>query len=297
MNIDDTTNPVDGGDTSSDDDTATTETEVETEDTEQELDEDGNPIEPEEPAEEEEEIDLDDDLKLKLPKSQAEKLRQAALRQADYTRKTQELAEARKAFEAERQTYQQAGADEMNARAQLVNIDSQIARYQQVDWNAWFDADPFEAQKASHHLNALKDAKAQTQGYVAQLSEQRTIQQQQETAKRLEEGAAELAKAIPEWSPAHAAKLVEAGQKHFGFSKEDLDGIIDPKLVLALDAAVKWFEHQAKQKTAKTVQKQQEIVPAAKASSKGVAPKTTLRDDLSAEEWMRRRNAQLAKRA
>jgi hypothetical protein len=124
------------------------------------LDEYGNAIEAEE---EEEEIDLDDDLKLKLPKSQAEKLRLAAMRQADYTRKTQELAEARKAFEAERQSIGQADEQEFNARAAITVLDRQLAQFANVNWNQWQETDPFEAQKAFMQFQQLKDARTNSQ--------------------------------------------------------------------------------------------------------------------------------------
>src|SRR6478735_5451895 len=126
----DTTNLVDGGDTS-DADTADLETGVDAEgqqtDAEPQYDEDGNVIEPDE----DEEVELDD-LKLKVPKDQAQKVREAMLRQADYTRKTQEVAEERKALQAERQSMHQIGQAEFQAAAQLQNLDGQLAQYQRI---------------------------------------------------------------------------------------------------------------------------------------------------------------------
>ena len=53
------------------------------------------------PPEEEEELDIDGNP-LKVPKSLAEKLRARMMMQADYTQKTQTLAEQRKVLEAHR---------------------------------------------------------------------------------------------------------------------------------------------------------------------------------------------------
>lgn len=259
---------------------------------EQLLDDEGNPIEDQAETEEEEFEEIErDGKKAKVPAW----LKPELMMQADYTRKTQELAEVRKAVEAERTAFQQASQQEITAQGNLVAIDSQLAQYSKVDWNAFHDSDPFEAQKAFTQYQLLRDARTQTETHLGRLQQERTVNEQRAAAKRLEEGAAEIAKAIPEWSPTHAAKLVEAGQKHFGFSKGDLDGIDDPKLVIALNAAVKWFEHEAQTKKAKSIVKAQEVTPAAKVG-RSSAPPTGLDDRLSNDEWQRRREAQLRKR-
>jgi hypothetical protein len=242
------------------------------------------------PTEEElEEIERDG-KKAKIPSW----LKPELMMQADYTRKTQELAEARRAFEAERGNAQQAGEAELSAHANLTLIDRQIGQYSKVDWNAWHDSDPFEAQKAFAQFQLLKDARTQTLGYLGSIRQERTIREQQETAKRLEEGAAELARDIKDWSPQTAAKLMDFGQSHYGFSREDLDGIDDPRLVKVLHAACQWEEHQQKQRRAQSHAAAQTARPAAKVG--GASPKPGLDDRLSAEEWLRRRNEQLRKR-
>ena len=281
-----TTNPAEG---------ETPEAEVENEvqeQPEQLLDDEGNPIEDQAETEEEEFEEIErDGKKAKVPAW----LKPELMMQADYTRKTQELAEVRKAIEAERAAFQQASEQEISARGNLVAIDHQLAQYAKVDWNAFHDSDPFEAQKAFTQYQLLRDARTQTDQHLRHLQQERTVNEQREAAKRLEQGAAEIAKAIPEWSPTYAAKLVESAQKHIGFTKEELDGIDDPKHVITLAAAVKWYEHEAQTKKAKSIVKAQEVQPAAKVG-RSSAPPTGLDDRLSADEWLRRRNAQLLKR-
>jgi hypothetical protein len=222
-------------------------------------------------------------------------LKPELMMQADYTRKTQELAEARRNLESERTNVQQASQEELSAHANLALIDRQIGQYSKVDWNSWHDSDPFEAQKAFAQFQLLKDARAQTLGYLGSVRQERTIKEQQETAKRLEEGAAELARDIKDWSPTTAAKLLDFGQARYGFSREDLDGIDDPRLVKVLHAAFQWEEHQKQQRRAQSHVAAQTSRPAAKIG--GAAPKPGLDDRLSAEEWLRRRNEQLRKRS
>lgn len=222
-------------------------------------------------------------------------LKPELMMQADYTRKTQELADARRTFEAEREAVQQAGQAELSAHANLMMIDRQMEQYSKVDWNAWHDSDPFAAQKAFAQFQLLKDARAQTLGTLGSLRQQRTLKEQQDTAKRIEEGAAELARDIKDWSPDTAAKLLDFGQRHYGFSREDLDGIEDPRLVKVLHAAFQWEEHQARARRAQSLAAAQTTRPAEKVG--GAAPKSGLDDGLSAEEWLRRRNEQLRKRS
>lgn len=282
-----------------------------------EYDDDGNPIEAE-IEEDEEEIDLDD-LKLKVPKSAAEKLKElkeGALRQADYTRKTQELAEQRKSFEAQRQAQQQMDAVETMARGDLANTNAQINQYEQFDWAAAranaqaIDSENFDRaqmdQLDAHWQNyqLLKSRQQKIGQLLAIKAQERQSREQQSqkqldaaVAKLLDEGTPELKKAIPDWSRAKAATLTESMVKHYGIPRDEFDGIDDPKLYMVMADATAWREHQAKQKKAKTLEKQQEITPAARVGSKGSVPPGKLDDRLSAEEWVKRREEQVRKRA
>ena len=97
----------------------------------QQFDDDGNPIEDQAaPEDDREEVDFEG-----RKYTVARALKDALLRQADYTRKTQELADGRKAFEAERATFQQASQAEIAARAQVVAIDQSLSQYRNVDWD------------------------------------------------------------------------------------------------------------------------------------------------------------------
>jgi hypothetical protein len=283
---------------------------------EPEVDEDGNPIEEEE--EEEEEIDLDDDLKLKVPKTAAQKLKElkeGALRQADYTRKTQELAESRKAFEAERQAVQQMDTIELMARGDLTNVNAQIAQYEQYDWQSArahaqaidsenFDRAQMDQLDAHWQQYQLLKSRQQKIGQLLGLKAQERQSRQQQSlkaheatvAKLLDEGTPELKKAIPDWNRTKAATLTESMVKHFGIPREEFDGIDDPRLYLVMHAAVEAMEARTKTKKAQAIQKQQEVVPAAKATgNRNPIPPGKLDDRLSTDEWIKRRNEQVRK--
>lgn len=282
MENDDATNPVDGIEPD-----AGVETDVQDE---PQLDDDGNPIEDQADEDDYEEIERDG-KKVKVPSW----LKPELMMHADYTRKTQEVAEARKAFEAERQAATQADEQELTARANISLIDRQLAQFAQVNWNQFNDADPFEAQKAFQQYQLLKDAKGNAETFLTQAQAQRLERQTQETAKLVQEGAAVLARDIPGWSPDLSAKLQDFGSRNYGLSRDDFDNIVDPRAVKLLHAAYQWDQLEAKNKKAQAIQKQQGVTPAATVGRASAPPKG-LDDRLSADEWMRRRNEQLRKR-
>jgi Asp-tRNA(Asn)/Glu-tRNA(Gln) amidotransferase A subunit family amidase len=290
MELEETTNLVEGGDTSELDTGTPAEVENEAEVNEPQLDEDGNPIESEPVDDDSEEVERDG-VKYKVPKALTKEL----MMHADYTRKTQEVAEQRKALEAERQTIHQASNDEINARARIVAIDERLAAYSKVDWAAWNDTDPFEAQKGFMEFQQLKDARGQAVGIAGQLAQQRTLAAQQETAKRIEEGRAVLQRDISGWNDELAAALLDTGIKQYGFDRGEIESFEDPRMVKVLHDAHQFHILKAKQQKAQKHVQAQQVTPAAKAS--GATPKQGLDDRLSIEEWQRRRNEQVRKRA
>lgn len=263
--------------------------EVEQQD-EQQFDDDGNPIE-----DDDEEIELDD-LKLKVPKTEAQKVREALLRQADYTRKTQELAEGRKAFDQERQTFQQSSQEELAAAAQAMNIAQQLSAYQRMteaDWQQWQYDDPDGAQAGFRQFTLLKDQHGQALGQLNHLRAQRVSAAQQEAAKRIEQTKATLAKDIPGWNDAVEAQVRDYGIKEFGFTADEMaDMKIDPRIAKAFHRLHTLEAAEAKRKKAQGHVAAQQVQPA-RAVRANTPPATGLSDRLSTEEWLRRREKQV----
>jgi hypothetical protein len=291
MDIETATNPV-GGEDTADEAILGTETEVDTEaqTQEPELDEYGNPVEAE-PEDDSEEIEHDGQ-KYKVPKA----LKESFLRQADYTRKTQALAEERKVLETERNFVQQVSQAEISARAEIVSIDQRLAQFQQINWDAWEDQDPFEAQKGWRQFQQLQQARGSAAASLGQLAQQRTLAAQQITATRTREAFEVLKRDIPGWETEVAPKVLDFGIKEFGFTSEELDDLEDPRMVKVLHAAYEARQTQQKQKQAQRHIAAQQVKPAAAVGGRS-APPTGVDDRLSPEEWVRRRNAQVAKKA
>lgn len=188
-----------------------------------------------------------DGKKFVAPKS----LKDGILRQADYTRKTQEVAETRKALEIrEQQIAQQAAAseEELNARVNLMGIDAQIKQYAEVNWDALEQEDPIGAQQHWRRFTALKEQRNEAYNDYAQKQAARTQFTQQDIAKRIEETRT-FARSIPGWTPEMDSKVIDFA-KSKGVSDHQLAGVINPKVYEILNLARLGEQLLTKQQTA-----------------------------------------------
>lgn len=179
----------------------------------------------------------------KVPKE----LKDALLRTQDYTRKTQEVAEMRRAAEQRVQAIQaqeQIMAATFDKAAELKQIQSQLSQFDQVDWQALSDADPVQAQKlliARQNLERSYGQKAQELQMAQAQYQQLTAQQRQQM---LQEAARELKQRLPEFD-AKMAERIRTTVKEYGYSDQELSNVTDPRLVQVLHDAMKWRELQA----------------------------------------------------
>jgi hypothetical protein len=233
--------------------------------------EEAEEVVPEEPAPEEEgefeELEINGEL-YQVPKE----LKDGYLRQQDYTRKTQEVAaersaldEQRKAIEAERQAFvQQVQAQQQNFQlyAQVAAIDSQIAQYQNMDWQQLIDNDPVEAMKLDRAFRELREQRNNAVQQAIQAQQQIDYQRQQEFMQLVERGKAELQKKIPDWSQEKGQMLSEFAQQTYGFTAEEMKYVVDPRHVEVLNDAAQWRQLKAgKPETLKKVANAPKTLP------------------------------------
>ncbi|TAJ70696.1 MAG: hypothetical protein EPO51_16535 [Phenylobacterium sp.] len=219
-------------------------------------------------------------------------LKGAILRQADYTRKTQELAEHRRALEAERQAFGQEAASLRGAsrdRMRLAALDEQIAEFQAVDWDAYAAEDPQAAQHLWDRFQAVGDARERLAYAVSHHESREEMRAAREAAEEMAATGAKLREEIDGWSPEVAAKLVEYGQA-FGVTLEELAQMADARLWKLLHKA--WRADQASQ--GETQAEAVQVRPAVTVAGGG-AGGGGVRDELATKEWMRRRNDQMTR--
>lgn len=226
----------------------------------QETDEDTEDEEPE--AEENDESEDSENeqpksVKLKVNGEELEKPLDEVIALAqqglDYTKKTQEVAEQRKALEEYAQTVKvqeevfMQQVQLQNALigdvAELTAVDKQLAQFNDVNWQELSDNDFVEAQKLFFTFNQLQ----QKRSTLATELETKAQQVQQNQAKRMQEqierGKEILAKEIPNWSRETTQELITIG-KDYGFTDDELGTIIDPRHVKVLHDAMQWRKLQ-----------------------------------------------------
>lgn len=233
------------------------EPEEEAEESEEPEGDDEEPTEDEEVEVEEDSEEQPKSLKLKINGEELEKPLDEVIALAqqglDYTKKTQEVAEQRKALEEYAQTVKVQEETFMqqvqlqNALigdvAELTAVDKQLAQFNDVNWQELSDNDFVEAQKLFFTFNQLQ----QKRSTLATELEAKAQQVQQNQAKRMQEqierGKEILAKEIPNWSRETTQELITIG-KDYGFTDDELGTIIDPRHVKVLHDAMQWRKLQ-----------------------------------------------------
>jgi hypothetical protein len=170
-------------------------------------------------------------------------------READYTRKTQKLAEERKFVESE---FQQVRGEREQYAQILGQLQQKLQEFEpaEPDWNRLEYEDPTEyARQWTSHQRRLQQKNAV-------LSEQLRIQQMQqaESQKQIRSVLAQevvtLKEKIPEWKSPEKAKaegkaLLEYGHS-LGFSEQELNSITDARSLYALHKAWKYDQMMSK---------------------------------------------------
>lgn len=237
----------------------------------------------------EEEVEFEGE-KYKLPA----KLKDALLRQSDYTRKTQEVAEIRRQAEAEKQQIAQEREfiqHNLKDVTTVTALDQQIAQYQGINWDELTESDPVQAMKLERQLRNLQAQREQAASAVTQRQAEFMQRQQQEAARQLQDGQRVLQREIPGWNESLAKELVDYGLKR-GYAPEVLQNVRNPQFVIDLYNSYQFtkLREKATQKPKVVQEKPVTRIQATKATA------TRDEDSMSADEWAKWRNAQLRKK-
>jgi hypothetical protein len=192
--------------------------------------------------------------KFKVPKDIEGELKNALLRHRDYTQKTQEVAEQRKAFEAERTMHQQTvqlAEHVEKEKFQLYQIDHRMAQLSQVNFAALRQQNPELADQLRDEMIALQGQRPQLVNSLTQKHNYLQSTQQQQLAKRADDARAFLMREFKDWSP-EKDQALEAYARAEGIDTRQLSQFLihNPAIARVLDKAAKW-DHAAKQRAAK----------------------------------------------
>lgn len=166
-----------------------------------------------EPEEIEDELE---GVKLRGPKDVLERIKAERLMQADYTRKTQEVAEQRRHIEQERERFQQAAKthqENLREVGALVAIQERLSQFQNVNWAQLNAENPQQAQALHIEYTQLQARGTQLASSLAQREQARQLEAQQSNAKRANDAEQIVMREVKDWGPEKLAKFNEAGAK------------------------------------------------------------------------------------
>jgi hypothetical protein len=289
---DETTNPTD------DAASVATEAEVANDETQDETTAEGEEAEAT-PEDDSEEVEVDGQ-KFKLPKAVVPKL----MMQADYTKKTQEVAEQRRAIETERQQFEmtrQQHTEFMDDIAELKTVDRQIAELSQIDFEAFARQNPNEAQAYWMRYQQMQQHRAARVAQIESKSQSLREARERDIANVRQKAVEALSKPDPntgwdgKFDSDKSNKLTEFGKK-LGFSPDELQSIASPVAIKTLNLAMIGAQYLEQQRKAvKPAVPKAEPVPEVN-TSRAKPVQQGLHDNLSVDEWLKRRNAQLKAR-
>jgi hypothetical protein len=187
-----------------------------------------------------------DGKEIEVPK---EELIRGYQREADYTRKTQKLAEERKFVESE---FQQVRAERETYAQILGQLQQKLQEFepQEPDWNRLEVEDPTEYARQWTSHQRRQQQKYAVQAEQMRLNQMREVEAQKQINTVLAQETAILKEKIPEWTSPEKAKaegkaLLEYGQQ-LGFSEQELNTITDSRALLALHKAWKYDQMMSK---------------------------------------------------
>ena len=172
-----------------------------------------------------------------------DELKNGYQRQSDYTRKTMEAAEQRKAAEAE---YQKARS-ERDQYAQKLNSDSAlltalISEQQQINWQQLLESDPVEYLKQQHLYQQRYAQLQQVQQEQQKVWELQQSEQARQFQGHLKSQHDLLLEKLPDWKDEAKAKTEKAELKTWlsgeGFSDAEINSLADAKFVIAARKAM-----------------------------------------------------------
>ena len=191
-----------------------------------------------------------DNARVKLPDGTTAtiaELKEGTLRQSDYTRKTQALAEERKAVESTRERIGQA-TQQLQAMHEQAALFLEQRKPQRPEGN--YSDDPIAHMEYQDQLIQYNEAKAQIEANSAQARQALEAQNAEATNEYLRNEQAALFQAVPAFQDKKKQEAFVAAAadavKDFGYSEQDVRSIADHRMILVLRELVKARRLQAK---------------------------------------------------
>lgn len=188
---------------------------------------------------EEVEVEIDGERYL-VPK----KISDRFIQHADYTRKTQDVAELRRSLSAEREAavVEKAFSDAVAAeRKQLDIFDAQLAQFKAVDWNA---LDTEQIVRLGRQRDQLREAKDELEGQIKAKRADFDGKLKALGQQAIEAGQKYVEQKIKGFDDGQKKELFAYGLNE-GYTRDELDRLVDPRIIVTLWKARQWDSLQA----------------------------------------------------
>ena len=227
-----------------------------------------------------------------------ESVQKAVMRHADYTQKTQGISEVRKSLEAkeaEINALSQISQDALNARVAMMNVETQLGQYDNVNWAELENEDPVAASSHWRQYQQLKDQKAQIGSYLQDAQNKQSEAAEQMIKQRMIETREYAQKNIPNWSPQLDQEITQFAINDLGFDVDTLKGAYNPQVYKTLHLARIGAQTLARSQSAKPQPSRPKAKPLSTVSGKS-APQTSKDvSDMSMDEYADYMNKREAK--
>jgi hypothetical protein len=177
-------------------------------------------------------------------------------RDADYRQRTSKLAEEMKAFEQQRQQYEQ------NYQAQIAPLamflqqsqnllvgdlnNEQLAQLRETNPGEWAK----QRQLVQDRMNGLQQIYNQASQQYNHFTEQQQMQQLAMASEMLEKSTAKLEEVIPNWGPEKSQQLTGYLSDAYGYTSDELNGVADWRLIDIANKAAEYDKIMANSKKA-----------------------------------------------
>lgn len=162
-------------------------------------------------------------------------------RQADYTRKTQQLATERKAANEELDAARAERAQNARVAEALLQRLNEVTP-KEPDWRQLQQTDPIAFASLWAQKQIADQERQQLLAVLAKEQEDQTAVESKQRAEEIQKESENLLQALPEWKDPEKARAERRRLKDYGlkqgFTSDDLDGVYDHRVVLVLRKAM-----------------------------------------------------------
>jgi len=198
-----------------------------------------------------------------------EELKSGYQRGADYTRKTQSLAQERRQLEQVAQQVSQ----ERNQYAQAINqlqsqMQNEYQQFQNVNWDQLREEDPIAYIAKKDEMRDLENRYRQAESEKHRVQQQQQLQEASEFKRRLNDEKQLLEMAVPEFKDPEKRAPFQQKLRQFalrsGYTEDEIANLYDHRAVMILDKARRYDEIiKSKPAKKKVVQKTKTAKPGA----------------------------------